>query len=136
MGMRISAGNPAYCNAASRALLAPTVSPAEDPLYPASELAYNDAMRPYRPGSFATPTTITWDLNILPSGTMETFPGSWTASAGGGGGSVAQSAVQKNSGTYSALLTSGAAAQASYLYQDLVLRAGDRLKLEVPRYGD
>lgn len=96
MAFRVSYGR--FGNILTRLLAAPTMTPSADAAFPVAGLYDGRANLPAKFGSIAADSTVVVDINAIPDPSFETGVSNWTAVAG----TMDQSAVQKNSGTYSA----------------------------------
>jgi hypothetical protein len=140
--MRFAAGDPAYWSSLARALTTPTVSPAEDALFPASNLKLYDPMKPFRFGSWSATPTITVDLVQNTDGGLE----SWSAgvpvgfTAGGAGGTLTQvtsGTGQVHGGTYAAKLVTDGLGRVKILAKDFTMvRSGASWHLDFYYFGN
>lgn len=119
-------------NACQAAVNAPTVSPAEDSLFPASNLITGFPWEEFRYGSAPTDPYIRFDLNQVKNGSFESDadgedPTDWVQEAG----SPQVSNAQADAGSVSLALDDSESA-----YQDLEVVAGNRYRLEFALHGN
>jgi hypothetical protein len=138
---RALSGDPLYWSLVSRAATAPAVSPAEDALFPASDLQLADPMKPFRFGSWDAASTITVDLAQNDDGGLETWTGGVPDGfAKSGAGTLTQvdaGTGQVHSDTYAAKLeTIVAPSLICRLSKDFTVRAGEYFHLDFWWWGD
>jgi hypothetical protein len=120
-----------YLNHLSRAMFAPTPTPAADTGFPIGGLYDGRSNLPFRFGSVAADSRVEVDLNMLPGGNGEAAddPSNWTVALG----ALTVDAAIKYAGAGSLKLANGAGSSSASVY--VPARAGESLRFNSAIYG-